>query len=666
MPTLPKTTVEDKSARETGFRRWTLLWGAIWIALLLLSPVFPREGSNSESRWALTRAIVERGSFSIDGFEGATHDRAFREGRWYSDKAPGLSLLGVPALLAVRAAETVTGPVPERREFLLVRLLTVTLPSFLVLALVFVWLRRSGSDPFEAGLWPAVWWCATPAFVYGNLLFSHQAAAWLLSGAFLLLRLGREKWWAALLAGLLAGWAITVEYVAVVAVVVALIAHPFAIRRARLASVAGTVLPLMLLGVYNTLCFGAPWRLGYQFQTWPASSATDQGLFGFTALTAKGLTTIFLSPAHGLLFFLPVLLVPLAMVLARPRLPGSGSVPALLFLGYALLFSSYAEPEAGACLGPRHLVPYLPLALWWVSRRVVRGSLSESALLGLALGASLRTALLAGSDILFPYSTPDPFTGYTLPLASAGVITGNLLGVATVVPVTLAVPLIGLLLPALLARGRRIALPLGIALLFLALSPLAERLVAPEDPRPAAFDRAFTLRTLGRGAEALTQIAPHLASRSLTPTQETLALEILGEEDPAAALELARRLPDAAGGERAPRLAAVGAAAWRLGDAATAAEAFRGALAAGGRTPETYLNLALATERQGGAGEALAVALEGIRVNPGHPGLLLRAGRLALELGREGEGRALLAEAVRLDPEQPGAQQVRRLLERGR
>src|SRR5919106_6313257 len=54
-------------------------------------------GWNQNSRFDLTRAIVERGTVSIDGLEENTGDKARRDGHWYTDKAPGLSWLAVPA-----------------------------------------------------------------------------------------------------------------------------------------------------------------------------------------------------------------------------------------------------------------------------------------------------------------------------------------------------------------------------------------------------------------------------------------------------------------------------------------------------------------------------------------------------------------------------------------
>src|SRR5262245_41798639 len=60
-------------------------------------------GWNQNSRFDLTRAIVERGTIAIDAYHENTGDKAQRDGHWYCDKAPGLSWLAVPAYALVHA-----------------------------------------------------------------------------------------------------------------------------------------------------------------------------------------------------------------------------------------------------------------------------------------------------------------------------------------------------------------------------------------------------------------------------------------------------------------------------------------------------------------------------------------------------------------------------------
>ena len=61
-------------------------------------------GWNQNSRFDLVRAIIEQRTLRIDDFQQNTGDKAFANGHYYSDKAPGLALLAVPAAWAGRGS----------------------------------------------------------------------------------------------------------------------------------------------------------------------------------------------------------------------------------------------------------------------------------------------------------------------------------------------------------------------------------------------------------------------------------------------------------------------------------------------------------------------------------------------------------------------------------
>ena len=73
------------------------------LALVALGDAAARRassGAQDTSRLALTQSIVERGTVDIDPYWQLTIDRAFADGHWYSDKAPGVALLAVPVVAA--------------------------------------------------------------------------------------------------------------------------------------------------------------------------------------------------------------------------------------------------------------------------------------------------------------------------------------------------------------------------------------------------------------------------------------------------------------------------------------------------------------------------------------------------------------------------------------
>src|SRR6202035_5763795 len=78
-------------------------------ALLLFSVIFisyayfyEGAGWNQNSRLDMVRAMVEQGTLRIDAYHQNTEDKAFANGHYYSDKAPGLALLAVPVAAVTR------------------------------------------------------------------------------------------------------------------------------------------------------------------------------------------------------------------------------------------------------------------------------------------------------------------------------------------------------------------------------------------------------------------------------------------------------------------------------------------------------------------------------------------------------------------------------------
>ena len=80
-----------------GYRReWLVI---VLVALSTLAVINPRN-TQDVTRLGLSLSITERGSINIDPYAGRTTDRAFYGGHWYTDKAPGQSLLAIPTLEA--------------------------------------------------------------------------------------------------------------------------------------------------------------------------------------------------------------------------------------------------------------------------------------------------------------------------------------------------------------------------------------------------------------------------------------------------------------------------------------------------------------------------------------------------------------------------------------
>jgi len=86
--------------------------------LLCAIYVFPRWADNNvNSRLDMVVALVDDGGFQIDKYVANTVDYATVNGHFYSDKAPGVALLGAPiyAVLSMLGRfECVTDPIAVR------------------------------------------------------------------------------------------------------------------------------------------------------------------------------------------------------------------------------------------------------------------------------------------------------------------------------------------------------------------------------------------------------------------------------------------------------------------------------------------------------------------------------------------------------------------------
>jgi hypothetical protein len=372
---------------------------------------------NQNSRLALTRALVEHGDVAIDDWHATTGDKSWRDGHFYSDKAPGVSLLAVLPYAGFHGFRRATGaelprvrvvpldpaitaagltPEPDAREpgdvlaynsatlmaLWLCRMFTVSLPTLLAGALFYlVMLRELGGRSREATWASLIWLLATPTFGYACGFYGHQLVGSLLFASFALIvladahaRLGFGLAW---LIGALLGWAVLCEYTAAVpvALIIAWASWRRGVRFGLALVLAGLPWALVLAG-YHTWAFGSPLATGYDFvylEEFAEGMAVNYGI-GAPDLAVLGQLTF--GSYRGLFYLSPVLLLAswglVVRLLERPRvgeLPASNPggplrtgdlVLALAIVAwYLLLNSAYYMWDGGASLGPRHAVPML-------------------------------------------------------------------------------------------------------------------------------------------------------------------------------------------------------------------------------------------------------------------------------------------------------------------
>ncbi|PRQ03065.1 hypothetical protein ENSA5_18360 [Enhygromyxa salina] len=419
---------------------------AVGLALLCTFAYFVGPPAwNQNSRLALTRALVEHGDVTIDDWHVTTGDKSHRDGHFYSDKAPGVSLLATVPYAGFYLVRRATGgelpsvrvepldpaieaagltPAPEDREpgdvlvynpatlvaLWLCRMFVVTLPTLLAGALFYlVMLRELGGERRLATWATLAWLLATPALGYACGFYGHQLVADLLFASFALVVLSdvheRVSRSLALIVGGLLGWAVLCEYTAAVPVVliVAWASWRRGLGFGAWICLGGLPWALVLAG-YHSWAFGGPFATGYDFVYLDEFAAGMAVNYGIGAPKLEVLGQLLFGSFRGLFYLSPVLLLAawgLALRIFEGG-PALGAQSALLrsrggplrtpdlVLGlaiiawYLLLNSGYYMWDGGAALGPRHAVPMLAFLAVGLGPALRRVPWATAALAGVA------------------------------------------------------------------------------------------------------------------------------------------------------------------------------------------------------------------------------------------------------------------------------------------
>jgi hypothetical protein len=408
---------------RTRLLLFALVWlSCVWFGSWALNP-------NNATRIYAGIALVERGDARIDRYQALTIDKAEFGGHFYMDKAPGMTLLALPAMAI---ADHISAPleyVPPTlydanfEHYMTIRLrLAVALGSAVITALAALamhdlGLRLTGSTSgaLVASLGFAL---GTPVWGWSTTLFGHAPVAGLfVIAVWALWRAGegRNMRFAAI-GGAALGLAVLIEFEAALAGSVIAIWGALRLWRAdrravAAAAVAGLVTLLVPFMTYNMIAFGTPFRLGYQGVV--GFAGMDQGLFGLTGPKPMVLLKILIGMRRGLLWVAPVLvLAVVGLWLLGRKHRGLAVMLAAAALTVLLVNSAYVYWDGGHSTGPRHSIPAMGLiaiglAPFWVS---LRRAWERAVTVGLLLISVVINLMIAAANI----TTPDT---YRFPLA---------------------------------------------------------------------------------------------------------------------------------------------------------------------------------------------------------------------------------------------------------
>jgi len=338
------------------------------VAFVALSPVNHASDPDA-SRLCLSQALTH-GRLTISPCIGDSVDWSHYDGRIYSDKAPGMSVMSVPFVEAVRLRP------PDR--WVSSGDLRVWAVHVLTSGIAFLFLAAAVGRVAE-GLAPGCGGFVLVAFALGTLAgplaesgFGHVPSAALAFWAFLLIGRGRPG-----LGGCVAGLAIGVEYpTAAIAAILALYAA-LAGWRSLVRYLGGTLPALALLGAYDWAAFGSPFHLSYEYLGNPAAAeGQSAGLLGVGLPVGHAVHEVFIGD-RGLLLASPILVAAaVGLVLVGRRYGPEALVCALVAIIFIAANCSYYLPYGGTSPGPRFLTPMLPFlavglgpvfARWWAA-----------------------------------------------------------------------------------------------------------------------------------------------------------------------------------------------------------------------------------------------------------------------------------------------------------
>ncbi len=408
---------------------------AVLLAAIAYLYVFPYQPTinnpNENSRLYMTAAIVELGTYRLDAIperRGGTNDCAEKDHHYYSVKAPGTSLLGVPAYAAYFwAARALGAPLDRTTALWLVRLTATILPSLLFFWFFHHWLaRRSSHGTLVDAVYLAVV-LGSLLYAYGTMFVSHTQSAAVAFVAFALLHRAREQgeisrgraFWA----GLFAAGVTFFEYPGVVASIALSVYALFAVRPRKnlLFFALGGIIPALFVMHFQWRAFGSPFTPGHLFvENAALRAAHHEGLYGADGFYPDAAWKLLVHPYYGLFALTPILAfapLGLARLFARraERAAAVASLAVVLFT-YAVI-CTMNNWHAGWSVGPRYLAIVVPFVAWWALEGLdVLAARVPLAARALGLGTALAAIVLSGVPSAW-YPHPPPPPDFPWPLA---------------------------------------------------------------------------------------------------------------------------------------------------------------------------------------------------------------------------------------------------------
>lgn len=385
---------------------------------------------NENVRFYMTAAIVEDGSYVIDGMRerwGWCNDAATYDGHFFSVKAPGTSLLGVPGYWLYEHIARWRGVAVNRTHALwFSRLSGSILPSLIFWFFFYRWLSRRGGSPVVRDAIFLSLAIGSPLYAYGMMFVSHTLSAAAAFGAFMILFDARQQrglsHGAAFLAGLCAAGVTAFEYPGFMCSAMLCIYALFALRpwNRLFAFSLGALIPVGAVLHFHWRAFGNPLTPGHRYlEHAPFREAMEEGFFGASSWDWNAVGGLLFDLGYGLFPLTPVLLL---LFWGYPALLTQRTTPrrderidglfALLTpLALCVLICFMNNWRGGWTVGARYLVTCMPFFGWAALEGFKRmGKYLPRGAGAIAVGMFATSLLLAGGPSAWYPHIPENIT----------------------------------------------------------------------------------------------------------------------------------------------------------------------------------------------------------------------------------------------------------------
>ncbi len=352
---------------------------------------------NGNTRLALTMSIVKQGRLNIDdiiskpGYK--TGDLATYDGKFYTDKAIGSSVLGAVVyypIYRLLGHYRIFLSVPDEKHLL--TFLIIGLPSAIAGTLIFILGEYLSKSRFRAFIVTLAIALGTMSFPFSVIYLGHQLAAVFLFGAFFFIFLiktlpdpARLKIYPVFLIGLLLGLALLTDLTTAVVVLPLVIYYLYVLWTRKLLKqvtawiipTLGGLIPILVMVAYNLQVYHVPFASGYQYLFDPFYKAgMAKGVMGIELPKLSVLFYETLHPAQGIFWQSPVIIMALVggfFMLRTKQLRVELAVAAIACAAYLLLNAGYFLWWGGHSFTARQIAPMMPflcLPLTFVPKKI--------------------------------------------------------------------------------------------------------------------------------------------------------------------------------------------------------------------------------------------------------------------------------------------------------